>query len=149
MRAIVNHDRQPIPYSNFRQADTYVRKGTLLGFLEQCPTELPESSPVYLNIANLFKNGKLSDYESDCIGDLPYIVHYPQDEETKVQQADVSNCWGLDYEARLRRILEKHKELFRPELGMFNDEIEMPILFKDEMNINGLKQAPYNLSKKD
>src|SRR5438552_17650190 len=85
MQAIVNHDRQPILYSNFRQADTYVHKGTLLGFLEQCPTKLPESSPVYLNITNLFKNGKLSDHESDHIGDLLYITHYLQDEETKVQ----------------------------------------------------------------
>ena len=32
---------------------------------------------------------------------------------------------------------------------MFNDEIEMSIPFKDEMDIDGLKQALYNLSKKD
>ena len=149
MRAIVNHDRQPIPYSNFRQVDTYVHKSTLLGFLEQCPTKLLESSPIYLNIANLFENGKLSDHESDHIGDLLYITHYPQDKETKVQQADVSNYWGPDYEACLYRILEKHKELFCPELGMFNDEIKMPIPFKDKIDIDSLKQTLYNLSKKD
>ena len=91
----------------------------------------------------------MSDHKSNYIGDLLYIAHYSQNKETKVQQADISNCWGPNYKACLCRILKKHKELFHPELRIFNNEIEIPILFKDEMNINGLKQAPYNLSKKD
>ena len=35
------------------------------------------------------------------------------------------------------------------ELGMFNDSIDMPILFKDEKDLSGLKQSAYNLTKRD
>ena len=39
----------------------------------------------------LFQEGKLTDYESDRIEDLPYMAHYPQNEKTTVQEADVSD----------------------------------------------------------
>ena len=35
------------------------------------------------------------------------------------------------------------------ELEMFNDSINMPILFKDKKNMSGLKQSAYNLTKRD
>ena len=35
------------------------------------------------------------------------------------------------------------------ELGMFNDSINMPIPFKDEKDLSGLKQSAYNLTKRD
>ena len=48
-----------------------------------------ECSSVYLNIAELFQEGKLTDYESDRIEDLPYIAHYLQNEKITVQKADI------------------------------------------------------------
>ena len=76
-RSIINHNNQPIPYSNFGQTDIQLREGTLVGFLEQSPVDALESSPVYLNITNLFQEGELVDYESDHMGNLSYIAHYP------------------------------------------------------------------------
>jgi len=35
------------------------------------------------------------------MGDLPYIVHYPQDEEKTVEEADISDHWGPEYQACL------------------------------------------------
>ena len=46
-------------------------------------------SLVYLNITELFQEGKLTDYESDRIEDLLYMAYYPQNEKTTVQKADV------------------------------------------------------------
>ena len=51
----------------------------------------PESSPVYLNVTGLFREGELVNHESDHMGDLPYIAHYPQNEETTVKEADISD----------------------------------------------------------
>ena len=148
-RSIISHDNQPIPYSNFGQTDVQLREGTLVGFLEQSPVDAPESSPVYLNIAGLFQEGELVDHESDHMGDLPYIVHYPQDEEKTVEEADISDHWGPEYQACLRGIVEAHKHLFQPDLGMFNDNVEMLIPFRDEKDLTGLKQAPFSLSRRD
>src|SRR5437667_1728779 len=53
-RSIINHDNQPIPYSNFGQTDIHLWEGTLVGFLEQSPMDSPENSPVYLNVTGLF-----------------------------------------------------------------------------------------------
>ena len=100
-RSIISHDNQPIPYSNFGQTDVQLREGTFVGFLKQSPVDAPESSPVYLNIAGLFQEGELVDHELDHMGDLPYIVHYPQDEEKTVEEADISDHWGPEYQACL------------------------------------------------
>ena len=35
------------------------------------------------------------------------------------------------------------------ELEMFNDSIDIPIPFKDEKDLSGLKQSVYNLTKRD
>ena len=43
-----------------------------------------ECNLVYLNITELFQEGKLTDYESDHIEDLPYMAYYPQNEKTTV-----------------------------------------------------------------
>src|SRR3989440_4939172 len=32
---------------------------------------------------------------------------------------------------------------------MFNDNVEMPISFRDEKDLTGLKQAPFSLSRRD
>ena len=148
-QSIINHDNQPIPYSNFGQTNVYLWEGTIIGFLEQSPMDAPESSLVYLNITGLFRKGELVDHESDHMGDLPYIVHFPQYEETTVKEADISDHWGPEYQAHLRRIVEAHRHLFWPDLGMFNNNVEMPIPFRDEKDLTGLKQALFNLSRRD
>ena len=76
IHGIINHDNQLIPYGNFGQTDTYLWKGTLIGFIKQCPMNVPECSSVYLNIVELFQESKLTDHESDHIEDLLYMAYY-------------------------------------------------------------------------
>lgn len=71
------------------------------------------------------------------------------DEEVAVPKTDISDHWGPEYRERVEMVLEKHQNLFRPGLGRFNDGIEMPIRFKDESDVAGLKQNPFNLSQRD
>ena len=91
--------------------------------------DAPESSPVYLNITGLFQEGELVDHESDHMGDLLYIVHFPQGGETIVKEADISDHWGPEYQAYLRGIVEAYRHLFQPDLGMFNNNVKMLIPF--------------------
>lgn len=49
----------------------------------------------------------------------------------------------------MKRVVEKHAYLFRSELGSFNDGIQMPIKFKDEADVDGLKFNAYELSRRD
>jgi hypothetical protein len=39
--------------------------------------------------------------------------------------------------------LQKNCGLFQKELGVFNDEAEMPIRFLDETDLKGLEQVPF------
>jgi hypothetical protein len=58
-------------------------------------------------------------------------------------------AWGPRYFSQVHDILARHHTLFRDELGMFNDGVDMPIRFRDETDLKGLKQAPYRLSRRD
>ena len=66
-----------------------------------------------------------------------------------VEQADVSTYWGPEFKNEIHKLLQRHTRLFGVELGMFNDGIDMPIPFKDEKDLSGLKQSAYNLTKRD
>jgi hypothetical protein len=46
-------------------------------------------------------------------------------------------------------MLEKHKKLFRAQLGCFNDRVTMPIPFRSGVDIKDLRQPPYPSSKRD
>lgn len=63
--------------------------------------------------------------------------------------ADVSSEWGLEVELQIWAILHQHRYLFQEELGLFNNGIQMPIPFKDEADMSGLKQPPIHLSAHD
>ena len=147
VKAIVNSQKQPIPYGNLGEADIYLPKSKLLGFLEAYPISLPNKGSVYLNLPDLFDGKPLQDDEPNNIKDLPYLAHYPMDEP--VEQADVSTHWGPEFKNEIHKLLQRHTRLFGVELGMFNDGIDMPIPFKDEKDLSGLKQSAYNLTKRD
>jgi hypothetical protein len=87
--------------------------------------------------------------ESDLGDKMPFVLNPETDESSSSINADVSSNWGSDYQKRVREIVTRHNDLFRPRLGMFNDSIRMPIPFRDESDIMGLKQNPYNMSRRD
>jgi hypothetical protein len=50
---------------------------------------------------------------------------------------------------KINFILSKHDRLFRKELEKFNDDIEMSILFRNEEDVEDLKQTSYSMSVKN
>jgi hypothetical protein len=78
---------------------------------------------------------------------IPGAIEPLQLDPTFILDANVSGHWGPEYKLQIRALLDKHKHLFRPGIGRFSDGVDMPIPFKDETHIDGLKQAPFPLSK--
>lgn len=76
---------------------------------------------------------------------MPFIVN-PVDDEIDISSADISDYFGDEYRNQLQSIVQKHANLFRPGLGTFNNNIKMPIPFRDETDITGLKQHSFNFS---
>lgn len=79
---------------------------------------------------------------------FPFSIQ-PSDDDTSLSEANMSDHWGKEYESRIRNLLQKHHRLFRKEMGMFNDGITMPIPFREDADLSRLKQAPFNLFKRD
>lgn len=71
------------------------------------------------------------------------ITLNPPATDSLVDEADISHAFGEEYRLKIHQILQKHEHHFRPGLGSFNDGIDMPIPFRDETDLKGLKQSPY------
>ena len=164
--ALLLYATQPLPVSNFGLTRQRILKGQLLGHI--CPyTDRKESAAtVMVNITQVLSHPLKGDSQTASApvsgdggptaenpqtvpiktDDLPYLIHYPSETKT---EADISVHWGAEYKARVSNLINTHTRLFRPNLGMFNDGVTMPIPFRDPKDIGGLKQAPYGLSRKD
>jgi hypothetical protein len=145
LAVVVRADEAFLPFSNFSCRDIIIREAEELG-ITLIHNDPRPSSTLCLLIEAIFK-GLPSHDEADTT-DLLFDVQPPED-LADVSQARVSSDWGPEYEGQVRALLEKHRSLFRPELGSFNDGIEMPIPFRDDVDLSKLKQSPYNLSLRD
>ncbi|TQW04488.1 retrotransposable element [Cordyceps javanica] len=94
----------------------------------------------------------------DCPEDTPedprrpdgYPFHIqPPDDTFELSTADIATCWGEEYTQKLRELVSRHRELFRPGIGRFNDGIKMPITFREDADISDLSQRPYAISRRD
>ncbi|KAK6206174.1 Ribonuclease H-like protein [Colletotrichum tabaci] len=79
----------------------------------------------------------------------PFYVLQACDEDEPSVKADISDHWGADYRAKIQKVINDCIYLFCPGIGKFNDGIEMPIPFKDGVDISDLNQRPYNMSRRD
>jgi Reverse transcriptase (RNA-dependent DNA polymerase) len=142
-RAIIT-PHQNIPYSNLGESPITLRPGKRIGTLVVNPlANLPRASiPVLLTTLK---------EDTEDIDPLPFQAGYNEDDpaDVDISNADVSDEFGPEYKSKIVTILEKHKALFRNELGMFNDDTRMPIRLKDEKDISGLKSAPFHMSERD
>lgn len=145
---------QPIPYANFGDAPIYIRKGQLLGVLEPSSAQPTPAGTVYLGLEEVFQG--LPPVAQDDPEDYkapdghPYLIQPAEDDlDPDFSQADISSEWTDEQRQRIIQVLRDNAMLFRKELGSFNDEITMPIPFREGVDISDLKQAPYSLSPKD
>lgn len=137
--ALISAATQSLPYTNFGDSPLKLRKGQLLGYVQ--PPSTVACTTATVNVAA--QNKPLDNV------DIPSAILEAELEPLLALEADVSGDFGPDYAFKIHQIIEKHRHLFRGELGRFNDGLEMAIPLKDETHVDGLKQAPYSLSRCD
>jgi RNase H-like domain found in reverse transcriptase/Reverse transcriptase (RNA-dependent DNA polymerase)/Integrase zinc binding domain/Chromo (CHRromatin Organisation MOdifier) domain len=143
-KAILGDEPGAIPFSNFGKQPLKIIKNRLLGYIEPLQEDHLGSQVVEdMHVVEVFLG------ETDLGDNQPYVLQKDRDDDFDPDTADISTHWGEDYEKKMRRVVEKHSHLFRPSLGAFNDGIEMPIKFRDEKDVLGLKSNPYGLSRRD
>jgi RNase H-like domain found in reverse transcriptase/Reverse transcriptase (RNA-dependent DNA polymerase)/Integrase zinc binding domain/Integrase core domain/Chromo (CHRromatin Organisation MOdifier) domain len=143
-KAVINDDPQAIPFANFGEQAIKVIKGRRMGHLEELrPEDMGPELIEDVHMVQVFLG------ETNLGDEQPFVLAKDRDEDFDVVQADISQHWGPEYADKMRKIVERHAYLFRPELGSFNDGIEMPIRFRDETDVLGLKSNSYGLSRRD
>lgn len=138
--ALITAQTTHLPYANMGEIPIHIPKGQLLGYVESPRAISPTSAEI--NMVG----------QEDNVDQVDLPGQLPPDTSLDPQvalDADVSPEWGPEVELQVRHVLERHKYLFRSELGLFNDGIRMPIPFKDESNVRGLKQPAMRLSARD
>ena len=60
-----------------------------------------------------------------------------------VLKSDVNDHWKKNFKKKIQKILIDHFELFKSDLKKFNNDIKMFISFKNESNVEKLKQISY------
>ncbi|KAK0124353.1 hypothetical protein ONS95_009321 [Cadophora gregata] len=130
----------PLPFANFGDAPIRLRRGMVLGVLEESPPKT-EEFPVLLNLAGIYEGQPWVEEEPEDhhYAGAPFLIRPLLDEPG--MEPNISDAFGPDIKARIRAVLDKHANLFRAELGRFNDGINMPVLFKEGVEINDLRQA--------
>jgi hypothetical protein len=177
-RCILDDDSlQRIPFSNFSAGhQVRVSKGKLIGYVSQfephglpvvadiCISEQVFMTKVDSEVTDHSAEGDVAVFLSEALefeiitgekasADLgikaPFVLNPGDDQNETAANADVCSHWGEEFAAQMRAVIGKHEDLFKAELGLFNDEIDMPIPFRDETDVLGLKQNPYGLSRRD
>ena len=148
VNAITSGTPQPLPFANFGEAPIRLRRGTVLGVLEEGPERHGDCS-VLLNLAGIYEGQPPIEDEPEGSNPAgsPFLIRPLPDEQGV--EPNISDAFGPDIKAKIQGVLDKHANLFRPELGRFNDGINMPVPFKEGVEINDLRQAPFPQSKRD
>ena len=150
--ALVDGTEERLPFANLGKTDIRINRGTTIGFLDQNTYFDPSTTQAFYTLGDVFGERTEMDQEDTTEENpptgAPYLLE-PTDDDASLEEANVSDHWGPEYERKARDILKTHRLLFRKELGRFNDGITMPIPFKRDPDLTKLKQAPYHCSLRD
>ena len=138
---MLDDDPGQVPYTNFGTAQLKLLKGTQIGLLKVLKPTADAMLVKDLQMEKVYLK------ETDLSDKAPFILN--PDKDDSAEDADISLYWGEDYTDKMKAVIGKHKNLFRPELGLFNDDIRMPLRFQDKRNVDGLKQNPYSISRRN
>ena len=105
---------------------------------------------VYLGLAEVFQGlpPVAEDTEGRIPDGYPFAIPDP-DPPLDISKANISEHLNEEQRQKIVNVIKENSSLFRPGLGQFNDGVEMPIPFKDDVDIKDLKQPPYNMSPRD
>ena len=70
-----------------------------------------------------------------------FIIQFSN--EIANNKVDISNYWNSKYRFKIQKILNRHNKLFNDNLNKFNDDIEIFIFFRNEIDIFDFKQNLY------
>ena len=167
MNAITDGQDRGLPFANFGSQPILLRKGDRLATIQAFHvdtqtdiwnTQTSSAQPHGISLADILdvSNVEDDDEPDDRYGHgYPFHLPDPPDpdrpasEPIDMSKVDMPDDWPPCVVAEMERILNKSSQLFRNELGRFNDGIDMPIKFKDNANIDDLHQRPYRLSRTD
>jgi hypothetical protein len=143
--ALISPTTQFLPYANLGKIPIRVREGQLVGYVSHTEIIMPVKATINL-VATKHSSEETDHFPEEA--PVPVTLN-PPSTESSIEEADVSHAFGDEYRLKIRQMLQKHEYLFRSELGLFNDGINMPIPFRDETDLKGLKQSPYRLTERD
>ena len=133
---IVTGQARAIPFANFGGAPIAIHKGDRVGSLKAVHTTqsidtFATDTQAAIPLADLLGECEPEEPESPRHPDgypfhLPNVSDDPPDDLDT--QADVSDHWGPEYKEQVMQIVREHAQLFRAELGKFNDGVEIPIV---------------------
>ena len=179
MNCLIDRSQDYVPFANFGEAPIRLLAGTCIGSMDECsrtPVKdntpetqqiffnlgeiiqgLPVSTPkapvqteVFLNLTDMgISSMDVSEPEGRHPDGHPFLVRPPPEPEPSLEKADISDHWGEDTVNKIKDMLYKHKDLFRSQLGCFNDGVTMPIPFRQGVEIKDLRQPPYLASRRD
>lgn len=107
MNAVVDSDMTPMPFANFGKTHIKIPAGTCLGILKEYPRVDAAEAAVMINLTDIFK-GLPAVFEESQAADFaavdanPFVQVVQADiEQTEVDEADISDHWGLDVQANV------------------------------------------------
>jgi hypothetical protein len=157
MSGIVSGQSKIYHVANFGSAPITVREGQLLGHLHRVNV-FPDAKSFIADCSDTPKAVPLSaivgdvapEQEEDDRYGYGYPFNLPDEEETiDLSKVEVPNCWGPVKRQQIMDIIRKHRRLFRPELGKFNDGVDMPVHLDPGADLSNLNQRPYFISRRD
>ena len=64
-------------------------------------------------------------------------------------KSNINDHWKIDFRIKITKIFQIYKKLFQSNFDHFNDDIKMLIFFKNEKNIDDLKQTFFSMFAKN
>ncbi|CZS92351.1 uncharacterized protein RAG0_02755 [Rhynchosporium agropyri] len=109
----------PIPFADLGFSPIRLRRGMILGVLEECAPKIKDC-PVLLNLSSIYEGQPFVEEEPEGRhpAGTPFLIR-PLPEDTA--EPDISDAFGADIKDKIQEVLRRHANLFRHELGRFND----------------------------
>jgi hypothetical protein len=140
--AVITNQTNFISLTNFEFFLIKVRQNQLLSRMKRMNSlKITSSDSLKFDYFDVFLD-KFSVKKSDE-KESEFSFSFKTSNDTS-QESDISLSWDLDYIKKIKCILNKHSVLFRKKLDKFND-VEMSISFRDEKDIENLKQSSYSM----
>ena len=64
-------------------------------------------------------------------------------------KSNINDYWKINFRIKISKVFQIYKKFFRSNFDRFNDDIKMFIFFKNEKNIDDLKQAFFSMFAKN